>query len=109
MATIDLTKKRIIDFDPLKCGLKNDTVTLFSPLDFIEGNSLYIPEKVRLSDGSIKDNVVFDLWAFGRALELWEGNDLSMYVGRNYVQAILNRFSERIMDDKQRIKYSYPG
>ena len=105
MATIDLTKKRTIDFDPLKCGLKDDSVILFSPLDFIERNNLYLPEKVRMSDGSINENVVFDLWEFKRALELWEGGDISMYAGRNYIQTVLNQFGEQQMEHEQRIKY----
>ena len=90
MATIDLTKKRIIDFDPQKCGLKKNSVILFSPLDFIEGDCLYLPECVRMSDGSINEDVIFDYGSFSRSLDLWNGDAVSLYAGKNYIQTILN-------------------
>lgn len=90
MTTIDFAAKRVIDFDPLKCGLKDDCIILFSPLDFIEGDNLYLPESVRMPDGSINEKVVYDSWSFSRALEKWDGDSLSMYVGENYLQTIDN-------------------
>ncbi len=105
MESNSLSKKRIVNFDPNKCGIEKDHVVLFSPLDFIEEHNLYIPEKIRMPDGSINENVEFDLWAFERALELWEGGNLSMYVGRSYIQTVLNRFGECNMEHEQRIKY----
>ena len=89
MESNSLSKKRIVDFDPQKCGIEKDHVLLFSPLDFIEEHNLYIPEKIRMPNGTINENVVFD-WSFSRALEEWEGDSLSMYVGKNYLQTIDN-------------------
>ena len=105
MATIDLTKKRIIDFDPQKCGLKKNSVILFSPLDFIEGDCLYLPECVRMSDGSINEDVIFDYGSFSRSLDLWNGDAVSLYAGKNYIQTILNWLNELNMDEKQKIRY----
>ena len=103
MATIDLMKKRIADFNPLKCELKDDNVILLSPLDWIEGNNLYLPESVRMSDGTINESVVFDSWSFSKALEEWEGDFLSMYVGKNYLQTI-DIWAKGVITDREKIR-----
>lgn len=108
MATIDLMKKRIADFNPLKCELKDDNVILLSPLDWIEGSNLYLPESVRMPDGSINEKIVYDSWSFTRALEEWDGNSLSMYVGKNYLQTIDNWANGYINDREKLISLHLP-
>lgn len=109
MATIDLAKKRIIDFDPLKCGLKNDGVFLFSPLDFIEGNIFYLPEKVRMPDGSINEKVEYDYWSFSKVLNRWDGEFLTMYAGKNYLQTLFNWTKGYISDREKNIDLNFPN
>ena len=108
MESNSLSKKRIVDFDPKKCGIEKDHVLLFSPLDFIEEHNLYIPEKIRMPDGTINESVVFDSWSFSKALEEWEGDFLSMYVGRNYLQTIDNWAKGYITDRKKVISLHLP-
>ncbi len=108
MATVDLAKKRVIDFNPQKCESKNDSVILLSPLDWIEGDILYLPESIRMPDGSINEFVAFDSWAFSRALEEWEGDFLSMYVGKNYLQTIGNWANGYINDREKLISLHLP-
>ena len=108
MEAIDLMKKRIADFNPLKCELKDDNVILLSPLDWIEGSNLYFPESVRMPDGSINEKIVYDSWAFTRALEEWDGNSLSMYVGKNYLQTIDNWAKGYINDREKLISLHLP-
>lgn len=105
MESNSLSKKRIVDFDPQKCGIEKDHVLLFSPLDFIEEHNLYIPEKIRMPNGTINENVVFD-WSFSRALEEWEGDSLSMYVGKNYLQTIDN-WAKGYISDREKVLYLY--
>ena len=106
MESNSLSKKRIVDFDPQKCGIEKDHVLLFSPLDFIEEHNLYLPEKVRMPDGTINENVVFDSWSFTRALEEWEGDFLSMYVGKNYLQTI-DIWAKGVITDREKVLYLY--
>lgn len=102
MATVDLAKKRVVDFNPLKCGLKGDSILLFSPLDWIEGDNLYLPESIRMFDGSINEKVIYDSWSFTIALEKWEGESLSMYVGKNYLKAIDN-WAKGYINDREKL------
>ena len=108
MATIDLMKKRIADFNPQKCDLKDNNVILLSPLDWIEGDNLYLPESVRMSDGSTNENVIYDSWSFLRALEEWDGISLSMYVGKNYLKTIDNWAKGYITDNEKIISLHLP-
>ncbi len=107
MTKVDLAKKRVVDFNPLICELKDNRIILFSPLDFIEGNNFYLPEKVRMPNGTINENVVFD-WSFSRTLEEWEGDFLSMYVGKNYLQTIDNWAKGYITDREKLIDLYLP-
>ena len=108
MATVDLAKKRVVDFNPLKCGLKGDSILLFSPLDWIEGDNLYLPESIRMFDGSINEKVIYDSWSFTIALEKWEGESLSMYVGKNCLKAIDNWAKGYINDTEKLLSLHLP-
>ena len=105
MTTVDLAKKRVVDFNSQTCELKDNRIMLLSPLVFIEGNNFYLPEKVRMPNGTINENVVFD-WSFSRALEEWEGDSLSMYVGKNYLQTIDN-WAKGYITDREKVLYLY--
>ena len=61
MATVDITRKRIIDFNPQFCGLKDDGILVFSPLDLMEGNNLFLPEGIRMPNGEISEKIFFVL------------------------------------------------
>lgn len=102
MESNSLSNKRIVDFDPPKCGIDKDHVLLFSPLDFIEEHNLYIPEKIQMPDGTINESVVFDSWSFSKALEEWEGDFLSMYVGKNYLQTI-DKWAKGYITDREKV------
>lgn len=90
-----IQQKRIIDFDPTICGAQNGSILLFSPIPLIEDGVLYLPEKVRMPDGSVIENIELP-WAFTRALELWEGKSVSMFASRQFLQPIFNRACELI-------------
>ena len=64
MVTVDITKKRVIDFDPKICRLKDDCILVFSPLDLMEDNNLFLPEGIRMPNGEISDKISFDDWSF---------------------------------------------
>lgn len=101
MESNSLSKKRIVDFDPQKCGIDNEHVVLFSPTNYIEDNTLYLPEAVRMPDGSLCVNVSFDRFAFWQSLRRWDGDALSMYVGKDYVKTIFDWVNGFITDEEK--------
>ena len=46
----DYSTKRIIDFDPDFCIIKDDCISIESAMGLMEGNNLFLPEKVRMPD-----------------------------------------------------------
>lgn len=60
----DYSDKRIIDFNPQICGLKDDGILVFSPLDLMEGNNMFLPEGIRMPNGEISEKIIFDNWSF---------------------------------------------
>lgn len=101
MESNSLSKKRIVDFDPQKCGIDNEHVVLFSPTNYIEDNTLYLPEAVRMPDGSLCVNVSFDRFAFWQSLRRWDGDALSMYVGKDYIKTIFDWVNGFITDEEK--------
>lgn len=84
MATVDITRKRIIDFNPQFCGLKDDGILVFSPLDLMEGNNLFLPEGIRMPNGEISEKIFFDNWSFFVTLSQWQKGPITLYAGKNY-------------------------
>ena len=80
----DYSGKRIIDFNPQICGLNDDGILVFSPLDLMEGNNLYLPEGIRMPNGEISENILFDDWSFFVTLSRWQKGPITLYAGRNY-------------------------
>ncbi len=81
----DYSDKRVIDFDPQICGHKDDGVVIFTPLSLMEGNNLFLPEKIRMPNGELVDKIIFEPSSFYLTLSTWEDGPITLYVGRNYV------------------------
>ena len=89
----DYSEKRIIDFDPQICGLKDDSILVFSPLSLMEGNNLFLPEGIRMPNGEIIDNIIFEELSFSFTLGDWQKGPITLYAGRNYAICALNYFN----------------
>ena len=89
----DYSEKRIIDFDPQICGLKDDSILVFSPLSLMEGNNLFLPEGIRMPNGEIIDNIIFEELSFSFTLGDWPKGPITLYAGRNYAICALNYFN----------------
>ena len=85
MNSNDILERRIVDFDSRKCKIENDQVILLSPLEFIEGDNLYLPEAVKMPDGKIIEEVYMDISYFKRVLSEWKSGYITLYAGKNYV------------------------
>lgn len=86
----DYSEKRIIDFDPHICGLKDDGILVFSPLSLMEGNNLFLPEGIRMPNGDIIDKILFEELSFSFTLGNWQKGPITLYAGRNYAICALN-------------------
>lgn len=83
MNSNDILERRIVDFDSRKCKIENDQVILLSPLEFIEGDNLYLPEAVKMPDGKIIEEVYMDISYFKRVLSEWKSGYITLYAGKN--------------------------
>lgn len=80
----DYSEKRIIDFNPQICGLKDDGIIVFSPLSLMEGNNLFLPEGIRMPNGEISNKVIIDHWSYNIVLSSLKNGPITLYAGRNY-------------------------
>ena len=85
MNSNDILERRIVGFDSRKCKIENNQVILLSPLEFIEGDNLYLPEAVKMPDGKIIEDVYMDISYFKRVLSEWKNGYITLYAGKNYV------------------------
>ncbi len=85
----DYSTKRIIDFDPDFCIIKDDCISIESAMGLMEGNNLFLPEKVRMPDGSINENIVFP-YSMGISLYSWKNGPITMYIGKNFASIVFN-------------------
>ena len=85
----DYSKKRIIDFDPEYCTIQDDCVSIESAMGLMEGNNLFLPEKVRMPDGTIKEYIDFS-YSFRMSLYSWKNGPITMYIGENFARIVFN-------------------
>lgn len=81
---IDYSNRRVVDYNPLNCRVKDDSIVIFSPLSLIEGNNLFLPEKIRMPNGEITDKIIFEHWSFYQTLSMWQDGPITLYAGKNY-------------------------
>ena len=105
----DYSDKRIIDFNPRICGLKDDGIFVFSPLDLMEGNNLFLPEGVRLPNGEISENIIIDNWSFFLTLSRWQKGPITLYAGRNYARSYIGWAIGLLKDYEKENALYYPN
>ena len=84
----DYTTKRIIDFDPEFCTIDDDCISIESAMGLMEGNNLFLPEKVRMPDGTLKENI--DFFSLNMSLCSWKNGPITMYIGKNIASIVFN-------------------
>lgn len=105
----DYSGKRVIDFNPQICGLQDDGILVFSPLDLMEGNNLFLPEGIRMPNGEISDKISFDDWSFFVTLSHWQNGPVTLYAGRNYAVNYYYWVTGQIKDYEKDNALYYPN
>jgi len=84
----DYTTKRIIDFNPGFCTIEDDCISIESAMGLMEGNNLFLPEKVRMPDGTLKENI--DFYPLKMSLCSRKDGPITMYIGNNFARIVYN-------------------
>ena len=79
--------RRIIDFNRQIFRFVNEKLFLFNPYPLIFDHIFYFPEGVRMPDGTIVEDFDYNMSMVG-LMPFYNDGPLSMFAGRNYVQAI---------------------
>ena len=100
---------RIVDFSPEICKMDEDDNCVFiNPRAFLHGTDLVVPDKVRMPDGTIRNDVWFVYAALARAFRN-NKERIRMFVGKAIVNLIDDYNDGWLSHEELYLNFDFPG
>lgn len=100
---------RIVDFSPEICKMDEDNNCFFiNPRAFLHGTDLVVPDKVRMPDGTIRNDVWFVYAVLARAFRN-NKERIRMFVGKAIVNLIDDYNDGWLSHEELYLNFDFPG
>lgn len=105
----EYSEYRIVDFSPEICKMDEDDNCVFiNPRAFLHGTDLVVPDKVRMPDGTIRNDVWFVYAVLARAFRN-NKERIRMFVGKAIVNLIDDYNDGWLSHEELYLNFDFPG